>query len=155
MGANYKLDPASDGSATDNGDNLIQRGLYSSGSQYKLQIDHGKPSCGIRGTAVCGGQPNLEVLAPNPVPRDEWRTVLCQRLVSGTTTILKITIIDRATGATETNLGNVINNQIDLGSTASTVPLSVGGKLNAEGGPVKNSTDQFNGWIDNPRLDIF
>ena len=34
------------------------------------------------------------------------------------------------------------------------LPLSVGGKLNADGGIVKDNTDQFNGLIDNVLLDI-
>lgn len=153
-GADYKLDTVSSGLGTDNGDNLIQRGLFNSGSQYKLQIDGGKPSCTIRGTAVGGNAASLEVLAPNPVPRGEWRTVLCQRLVTGNTNKLKITIINRATGAQETKFSAVANNPIDLGNTAKTVPLSVGGKLNATGTPVRSATDQFNGLIDNPRLDI-
>src|SRR4051794_13119695 len=51
FGADVRLDSRSEGSATDNGNNLFQRGFTHAAMQYKIQLDHNRPSCRVRGSA--------------------------------------------------------------------------------------------------------
>jgi hypothetical protein len=50
FGAGFSLDTKSTGDHADNGDNLIQRGLFGDKAQYKIQVDKGKVSCRIKGS---------------------------------------------------------------------------------------------------------
>jgi hypothetical protein len=53
-GADVVLDATSESGAvgsTDNGDNLVQRGLFDDLSQYKVQLDARRPSCRVKGSA--------------------------------------------------------------------------------------------------------
>ena len=50
-GAVFRLNPLSSGRSVDNGNNVFQRGLYADRAQFKLQIDHGYPSCLVKGSA--------------------------------------------------------------------------------------------------------
>src|SRR5215211_2772628 len=45
FGADLRLNDASSGKGDDNGDNVLQRGLFSDANQYKLQVDKRVPSC--------------------------------------------------------------------------------------------------------------
>jgi hypothetical protein len=74
FGADIKLDERSDGTAIDDGDNLLQRGLIDDDAQYKLEIDFGRPACSIRGSS---GQ--VMVVSPSTLPRDTWHRVRCWR----------------------------------------------------------------------------
>ena len=122
----------------DDGDNLIQRGLFGQAGQLKLQVDNGIPSCriaGDQGEALVEGA-RLEVR--------QWYRIRCQRagdLVtmyvgdiseSGEVARWKITSTTAPTGLIEF-------------AGVSTAPVSIGGKLNLQGEIVTESPDQFNG----------
>lgn len=51
FGADFTLDADSSGTNADNGDNLVQRGLFDAPGQYKIQVDGGKASCRVMGSA--------------------------------------------------------------------------------------------------------
>ena len=74
FGADLTVDAVSDGTARDNGDNVIQRGLFGAAAQFKLQVDHRRPSCLVRGDAGM-------VLAKSSVTLEpgSWYRVTCRR----------------------------------------------------------------------------
>ncbi len=141
FGATFLLDAESSGSAVDDGDNLLQRGSFSDPGQFKIQLDHGVPSCRIVGDA---GEVFVE--AQEAVKPGAWYTVSCER--EGSEVSLSVTPYDdqedqepaRATGPT----GSI---------SLLAQPLSVGGKVSPQGVPVA-SADQFNGAVDDVFLRI-
>ena len=48
FGADLRLNEVSSGKGDDNGDNVLQRGLFSDANQYKLQVDKRVPSCTVK-----------------------------------------------------------------------------------------------------------
>jgi len=137
FGADLRLDEVSSGSDGDNGDNVIQRGLYGDPAQYKLQVDRRRPSCVVRGESG-----EVVVKADLELGRG-WYRVGCRRAGDGVT----LTVADieservgpprrwKARGAT--------------GRLSPRGPLAIGGKLTAGGALVGSDTDQFNGALDN------
>jgi hypothetical protein len=141
FGADFVLDEESDGSSSDNGDNLVQRGLYESPSQFKIQVDHGRVSCGVRGMSD-----DVLVTAKRRVEPGQWYRARCTR--QGDTVTLQVDEVgpDGVVGdepwASEEEtavLGPVI--------LPKDTPLSVGGKLAEDGSMFPASTDQFNGAV--------
>lgn len=143
FGADFNLDARSSGSATDNGDNLLQRGLATDRSQYKVQIDRGVMSCRIAGSA---GKAVLK--AKSPVEPTAWYRVRCTR--RGDLLTLVVRRLD-GSGGRET-----VRVEADVGSVrfARAVPVSVGGKVAADGEVVASATDQLNGLVDNVRFEL-
>jgi hypothetical protein len=149
FGADFVLNTRSaTASSKDNGDNLIQRGLASSATQWKIQIDGGRPSCVLREKAT-GVQ--LIARTPTQVVRGSWYRAVCTRTTVGTTTTVSLTV--SRLGTTEVLQAQKIGPVIDL-SIATSVPMSVGGKITDAGALVLSQTDQFNGRIDNAFLDL-
>jgi hypothetical protein len=148
FGADFVLNTASaTPESKDNGDNLIQRGLANSATQYKIQIDAGKPSCVMR-----QGTSTITAKATEVIARGTWYRAICQRTAAGGVTTVTLTVTRLSTGAqvpTKPGTGPLL----DLG-IATTVPMSVGGKLGDTGNVILSATDQFNGRIDNAFLDL-
>ena len=142
FGADFRLQATSDGTVDDAGDNLVQRGLYESRSQYKLQMDHGRPSCVIKGS-----EGRVSVFAPVVADAGAWYRVECSRTAS----LVTLTLTDLDTGAALT--WSESGETGDLTPGTSVLPLSVGGKVYRWGEMVPE-TDQFNGKIDNVLLEI-
>jgi hypothetical protein len=140
FGADFSLDQQSTG-VQDNGDNLMQRGLYADRGQWKLQVDHGLVSCRIK------GDQNSAVAKVYPqVVRGVWYRASCarhgdkvtatlQRLGTATVSSASVT---RAIGSVDTS-GH---------------PMSVGGKANRNGNAVSGNSDQFNGAVDNVHFEL-
>jgi hypothetical protein len=146
FGADFMRDATSESAgSSDNGDNLIQRGLFGGASQYKIQIDHGEVSCRIKGT-----QGIVDVISPVAISAGRWYRVRCSR--SGTTVSLAVSRWTAAGVSVTTNTSST-GPTGSLTPPTSTVPLSIGGKLRANGS-VLETTDQFNGRIDNTILQI-
>ncbi len=138
FGADFRLDRRSAGSALDNGDNLLQRGLYGQAAQYKVQVDGGVPLCRIRGSdgAVSAWA--------RPVQREQWYRVRCSRNGQAVTIrVWKLTSSGPVSVSSATRRG-------PIGSVAfpRLFPLSVGGKLDADGAVASGSSDQLNGVVD-------
>lgn len=146
FGASFNLDRVSRGSSVDNGNNIMQRGMWADAAQYKLQVDSDRVSCRVMGSAGA-----VSVKSSVPVQPGRWYDVECAR--SGSSVALSVT--EHLSGGktrTSTSIGRGAIGTL-LWQKAST-PLSIGGKLAANGQVVKASTDQFNGVISDPVLDI-
>lgn len=139
FGADFSLDAESEGGA-DDGNNLMQRGLFGSGSQYKLQIDRRTVSCRVK-----GADGELVVEAADPVIPGTWYRARCVLRDGGLT--LRLGELDGGEpGEWETATAQGTPGEV---SFADDVPLSIGGKLSPEGELVPSSPDQFNGAMDN------
>ncbi|MFC7528556.1 LamG domain-containing protein [Actinoplanes sp. GCM10030250] len=112
---------------TTKGQNVLQKGFSTEGSQYKLQIDgrSGHPSCAL----VAGRTIHLAV-ARIPVADDRWHTLECRR----ERTTLTILVDRTPQGTTRIPAAlSITNNR----------PLSIGGKS------AFGDNDQFHGELDN------
>ncbi len=146
LGADFRLDARSDGLPTDNGDNLVQRGLYDGPAQYKLQVDKRYASC-----RVAGDRGAVLARAPMPVETDQWYRVTCLR--QGDT--LKLNLLKHDDGAW-TSLGPwTASGRIGLVRLSRGTPLSIGAKTLAGGEIVRSGPDQFNGAVDNVQFKLY
>lgn len=146
FGAEFRHDKATTGDPTDNGDNLIQRGLFGDGSQYKIDIDKKKPSCRIEGADGA-----IQVKASRPVEPDTWYAVRCSRR-GGRVELLVMQyegdrLVEKTRDEEEGRTGSITSESIEQ-------PMSVGGKLTVVGEVVERASDQFNGAVSNPFLII-
>lgn len=139
FGASFSLDRASAGSDTDDGDNLIQRGLFDGPSIYKLQLDRHRLSCLVRGMS---GEVLVE--APGAVDPGQWYRARCVRR-GDAVSLAFARMTDDGPGE-----WTVVTKRGPIGSVImpAETPLSIGGKLGATGSLASSSTDQFNGAID-------
>jgi hypothetical protein len=163
FGADFKMDrfpTAAPHSKADDGDNLMQRGLFGSASQYKIELDSRLPVCtlnGLSGDKRYIGKLDVSRLPGFPrygVLSNRWYRVRCQRT---SPTSAKLTVIQFAPDGSvaHTWVDDTIEPTmpaapaVDIQSPART-PLSVGGKLTVAGRIVTaQSSDQFNGLVDN------
>lgn len=136
FGADFTLDKVSEGSAQDNGNNLVQRGLFADPGQYKIQIDHAKASCRVAGKAGA-----VFVRSTTPIKPATWYRVSCSRTQGGLT--LAIGTVDGVVGRTwSAGATGVVD-------AADSTPLALGGKVSRSGRAVAGNSDQFNGAMDN------
>lgn len=134
ISARFDLDEVSTG-RRDNGDNLLQRGLFGSSSQYKLQVDDGRVSC-----RVAGDDGSVLVTDRRPVARGTWHTATCVR--EGDSVELRVT--SRAGRVRTTHARGPIGTL----EFAADSPLAVGGKILPSGAVAVGDADQFNGALD-------
>ena len=133
-GAVFRLNALSSGRSIDNGNNLFQRGLYADRAQFKLQIDHGYPSCLVKGSAG-----RVFAKSSVKVTPDTWYRATCSRVGS------RVTVAVTRYGAATTVTKGVSGSSGTL-TFGSSVRASIGGKLTSSGAVV-SSTDQFNGAV--------
>ena len=135
-GAVFRLNATSSGRSIDNGNNLLQRGLYANPAQFKLQVDKGYPSCLVRGSS---GQ--AYVASGTKVAPDTWYRATCSRVGSRVTVQVARYAGSATVASKSTNkaAGNV--------AFKSSVVASLGGKLTSSGAVASSSTDQFNGAV--------
>jgi hypothetical protein len=138
FGADVRLDALSNGTAIDNGDNVMQRGLYADAAQYKIQVDKHHPSCVVRGADGAVVVKSKVLLNPS-----KWYRLTCFRADK----TVKLTVQD----LDGNQQPDVIEKTGPIGSLdmIGSEPLSVGAKIGDDGEIIGSSTDQFNGWIDN------
>lgn len=151
FGADFVLDAVSSQPGTmDDGDNLVQRGLYSDSDQYKLQLDGRRPSCRLKGSSG-GGPSSVAVTSSVQVDSSHWYRARCVR----TGNVLDVVVTRfESDGTSETTLNRASSAAvIDVQMAGATVPLSIGVKLNADG-TIHVDSDQFNGLVDNAFLRI-
>lgn len=143
-GATFTKDAESKGSAVDNGDNLVQRGLASDASQFKLELDDDHPRCQVKGSeGTLGVRSEVEVRA------GVWYSVECERRGDA----LRVTVIVDPRGAGDVHTAEKEGPIGELDWTGTPTPIAVGGKLAADGSVIRTATDQFNGlmtraWVD-------
>lgn len=137
FGADLALDDKSSapGSA-DNGDNVVQRGLFG-GNQYKIQADHDVASC-----RVAGSDGEVIVFSSTRLTPGDWYRVRCHRDGDDVT----LSVWSRTDGG-GLNLESVDSGSGAIGSVDIPVdiPLTVGGKLNNNQTLTASQSDQFNG----------
>ena len=138
FGADIKLDALSNGTAIDNGDNVMQRGLYADAAQYKIQVDKHHASCVVRGADGAVVVKSKALLNPS-----KWYRLTCHR--SDKTVKLMVQDLDSIQQPEATEKTGPIGSLDMIGSE----PLSVGAKIGDDGEIIGSSTDQFNGWLDN------
>jgi hypothetical protein len=138
VGATFRLDRTSQGSAYDNGDNLIQRGGYD-GPQYKVQLDDRRPSC-----RVAGSRGAVFVAASVRATPRYWHQVRCRR-VGDRVTLELVTFHDGSSTRRRWSRSGPIGR---LDHDAGTV-LTIGGKAHGDGSVNATDSDQFNGRVDN------
>jgi hypothetical protein len=150
LGVDAKLDPASSGTSYDNGNNLVQRGLFNAAAQYKLQLDGRRFSCRVK-----GDEGAVEVQSPLRISPKKWYRASCkrQRLYAGDRLVLKVAPIARDGSARQvTKTLSAVTSVGNLDFPVGT-PMSVGGKLNADS-TISNESDQFNGVLDSAYLKV-
>jgi len=137
VGATFRLDRTSQGSAYDNGDNLIQRGAYA-GPQYKVQLDDRRPSC-----RVAGPRGAVFVAASVRVSPRYWHQVRCRR-VADRVTLELVTFHDGTSTRRRWSRSGPIGSLDHAAGTA----LTIGGKVHGDGTVNATDSDQFNGRVD-------
>ena len=144
FGADFAVDAQSQGSRTDNGNNLVQRGLWGQPMQYKIEIDGNRPLCRVKGGAGAVSVRSSRTVAPGV-----WHRAVCER--AGSKVTLTVTRLTDGTSWTSSATGATGA----MRPASRSVPLSVGGKLDARGSLVANAPDQFNGIVDNAFVNVF
>ncbi len=130
---------------SDNGDNIIQRGLFDAPAQIKLQADHDVASCRVRGT-----DGEVVVRSKVKLKRGSWYRVSCIR-DGDAVTISVAPIVGGNVGEAVEVTEQGVTGAIDFEPR---VPLSIGGKVNDDGTVTAKSSDAFNGLIDNVVVSI-
>lgn len=138
FGADLVLDELSWGSARDNGNNVVQRGLYNDTSQFKLQVDRGRPSCAFK-----GDQGRVYVGAEQKLRPGVWYRLECAR--QGDELIIAVGRI-RPNGTVADVREKRVAREVGSISFATTTPVAVGGKV-SEARELAKAGDQFNGAI--------
>ena len=150
-GVDFMLDAhSSEVGSTDEGDNLLQRGLFEDEDQFKLQVDGRQPSCRIEGS-VGSGTDALLVGSTVVVDSTHWYRAQCTR--KGRTLTIAVTRFDPDGTKEVTKTHATSAAVIDVRMSSAVVPLSVGGAVSADGG-IYVHNDAFNGLIDNVSLDL-
>jgi hypothetical protein len=133
----------------DNGDNLLQRGLYDD-AQFKLDVDGRRPGCRLRGST--GGAGAVRVVAPVTVDSSSWYSATCSR--AGDRLRIRVSRFGPG-GAVQQTWTRTARSAAGFGTVRWSnvhTPLAIGGKLSERGRIVMRATDQFNGVVDNVRL---
>lgn len=133
---------------TDNGNNAIQRGLWTTdeANQYKIQADpHNgqlRGLCRIRGSLAA-----VQLTLTTPLVPGQWYRLRCARDSAGVT----FTLSRIETDGTIVELQSMTS-AVDPGAVDPVGLLTVGGK--AGPGGISTQSDQFNGALDEPFLSI-
>lgn len=146
FGIDFWVDPVSAGRELDNGDNMLQRGLASDPSQLKLELDGGSPLCRVAGSSGA-----VEVKWDGMVAPERWYRAECTR--QGKVVTLTLAGYEQGLAVpvgAETGQGETGN----LSWVNPETPISIGGKLAANGRLIQSATDQFNGKLARPVLDV-
>lgn len=143
-GTDFRVDPRSDGRAEDNGDNLIQRGLYSESTLYKAELDLGRPAC-----VVQGPEGTVTIRSAAAVVAGVWYHMECRR--DGP----EVTVVTWPLADPDDQTSRVaVGTTGDLTPADPAVPLSIGGKVSSTGEVIRSATDQMNGDLARPFLRI-
>jgi hypothetical protein len=140
FGADFVLDAETGVSPTDNGDNLVQRGLSGRGPQYKIQLDGGRPSC-----RVSGSEGAVVVRATDAVDPGQWYRVRCRRVGD----VVTLRVVSSLDSVWQVQAYAVQGRTGTLSYGGNDAPFSIGGKVDASGAVLAGDSDQFNGLVDN------
>jgi hypothetical protein len=144
FGADLRLNELSSGKGDDNGDNVLQRGLFSDASQYKLQVDKRVPSCTVK-----SGKAQLFVKFDESLD-EGWFRVRCDYEAGSLTVSVSRILTDRF----EEFGDKTASVSIGALNFSPSTPATVGGKIGSNGELVLHQSDQFNGELDNVFVDV-
>jgi hypothetical protein len=149
FGADINLADPNEGSAFDNGNNVIQRGLFNDAAQFKLQVDGGVASCRVKGDRGA-----LLVKSSVTMEAGSWYRLRCARLVLGEEELLTVTASALRDGSgTDESVPDVKQGPVGELLMEVSTPLSIGGKLGPDQS-IEVASDQFNGKLDNAFLSL-
>ncbi|GAB2875431.1 hypothetical protein [Nocardioides pacificus] len=143
-GTDFVVDARSEGRPEDNGDNLVQRGLFSEETLYKAELDLGRPACVVQGSDGLVTVRSVAAVVPGV-----WYHMECHR-DGAEVSVTSWPLADPDARSTRVGLGATG----DLTPADSRVPLSIGGKVSSMGEIVQSATDQLNGAVSRPFLEI-
>jgi hypothetical protein len=145
-GADFQLDAVSTApTGPDNGDNLLQRGLWGESAEYKAEVDLRRASCVVHGAAG-----TLLVRARMSAQSGKWYRMRCYREPES----LTVTVRELGPGGWGPTTQARVSGPIGAVSFPASMPISIGGKIAENGDVIRRATDQFNGWIANPVIVI-
>jgi hypothetical protein len=145
-GADFQLDEVSTAHpGPDNGDNLLQRGLWGQAAEYKAEVDLRRASC-----AVHGAEGTLLVRARMNTEPGKWYRMRCFRAADSLTVSVSELGVDGWGPEVEAR----VNGPVGSVDYPASMPVSIGGKIAPNGKLIQSATDQFNGWIANPVIQI-
>jgi hypothetical protein len=139
FGADFMLDTETGVSPSDNGDNLVQRGLFGPRPQYKIQLDGGHVSC-----RVSGAEGAVLVRATDAVVPGQWYRVRCRRVGE----VVTLRVVSSLESVREVREYAVSGRTGTLSFGGNTPPFSIGGKVDVDGNVLAGDSDQFNGLVD-------
>jgi hypothetical protein len=140
-GADIRLDELSTGRVEDNGNNVLQRGLSSDSSMFKLEVDaEGRPGCTVKGQ-----DGTVSVLAAGPITAGTWYRIRCERQRQE----LRLLVSEYGPSGPTTQVRLRTGETGPVTFDGAQVPVSVGGKVAHDGSVIRSATDQFNGMIGN------
>lgn len=145
-GADFQLDAVSTAhTGPDNGDNLLQRGLWGQSAEYKAEVDLRRASCAVHGT-----EGTLLVRAKMQAQPGTWYRMRCYREPDALTVTVRELLDDGWGPITKAR----VNGPVGAVDYPASMPISIGGKIAPNGVLIKSATDQFNGRIANPVIEI-
>ncbi len=145
-GADFQLDAVSTAhTGPDNGDNLLQRGLWGQSAEYKAEVDLRRASCAVHGT-----EGTLLVRANMNAQPGTWYRMRCYRGPDGLTVTVRELLDDGWGPITKAR----VSGPVGVVEYPASMPISIGGKVAPDGALIKNATDQFNGSIANLVIEI-
>lgn len=145
-GADFQLDAVSTApTGPDNGDNLLQRGLWGESAEFKAEADLRRASCAVHGT-----EGTLLVRAQMQAQPGKWYRMRCYRRADS----LSVTVSELSDGSWGPAVSATVSGPVGAVRFPAAMPIAVGGKIAADGALVRSATDQLNGWIANPVVEI-
>jgi len=145
-GADFQLDAHSVAdTGPDNGDNLLQRGLWDQSAEYKAEADLRRASCAVHGT-----EGTLLVRAKMDAEPGKWYRMRCYREAEG----LTVTVQELGDSGWGPEIQAQVSGPVGAVTYPPSMPIAIGGKIAAGGALIHSATDQFNGWIANPVIRI-
>lgn len=150
--ADFSLDDQA-GSDPADGDNIVQRGLYS-GHLWKMSADGHKYVCTVKAPGTGNEIETPAITVPNQTPHRFWYRGRCNRSVTGVLTAT-LQAYDKAQSAW-VSVKSVAKSGagVDFTAMPKSTPVSIGGKLNSTWTGINREPDQFNGVIDNVALTL-
>lgn len=152
--ADFSLDDQL-GSQTADGDNIVQRGLYSdTGYLWKMSADGHQYVCTVKAPGAGNEIETPVIVIPNKTSSRSWYRGRCNRSAVGVLTAT-LQVFDKTQGVwvlvktvTKSGAG------VDFTAMPKSTAVSIGGKLNTSGTGINQDPDQFNGVVDNVTLTV-
>ncbi|HEX3931516.1 MAG TPA: hypothetical protein VHW64_12490 [Nocardioides sp.] len=145
-GGDFQLDAVSTGSTgPDNGDNLIQRGLWGESAEFKAEADLRRASCAVHGT-----DGTLLVRAQMQALPGKWYRMRCYREGDS----LTVSVRELGPVGWGPTTSEKVSGPVGAVTFPPDMPISIGGKIAENGELIRSATDQFNGWITNLVVEV-